>query len=98
MSDPAEFRAHISPGQRRKQHVAQACKGDGNQHDFTGKDVQDRKNLIAEPLVIGQKTGDKGSCHNCQDDIIGNRSDILHLRGFEPANQKKNTAADDDRR
>ena len=48
MSNTAEFRPHVSPGQRRKQHVAQACKGNRDQHYLTGYNMQDKEQLIVE--------------------------------------------------
>ena len=40
--------------------MPQFGKGDGDQHRFSGQDVEGNNCLILEPLVVGKEAGEKG--------------------------------------
>jgi hypothetical protein len=59
MTDSTELGTNISPVKGKEEHMAQPRKGYDSKPDFSGKDMKNQPEFISQPLVIGQKSGDK---------------------------------------
>ena len=80
MPDTPELGTHISARQRGQEHVTQARERDGHEHDFSRDNMQNEKNLIGEPLVVGHKARDERCGNDGQKNKIRCRGDIADFR------------------
>ena len=94
MPHPPKLRPHISSGEHREDHMAQSRKGNGRQHDLSGEHMQNRYPARTDPLMIGQKAGDKRRCRNQQNDIIRWIGDEFYFR-LDHAPDPEKDATDD---
>jgi hypothetical protein len=71
-------------------------KGDCGQHDVARQYMQAHHQRIGKPLVVSQKTGDKGCGHNCQNDVIRCGGNVFYLGLRESSYQEIDGAKNDD--